>query len=118
MILSIIFTITILGLVSFFVISAFLNIRRQTNKYKAATKFSKFYNQLIEYSDEITDLNIRSEYIIFLMSIPLSYEETNTESYYESLIDKYKIEISDKFSNYIPSLKKEIRDTKLEKLLK
>ena len=61
MILSIIVIFLTLSLITWFIITAFFDI-------KAAGEYNKFYNQLLVYSDEITDLNIKGEYLVFLLS--------------------------------------------------
>lgn len=68
MILSIIVIFLTLSLITWFIITAFFDIKKKTDMYRAAGEYNKFYNQLLVYSDEITDLNIKGEYLVFLLS--------------------------------------------------
>lgn len=118
LLINFLFTLLILGLVSFFVGKAIYDIKKETNKYKAVSAYSKFFNGLLEYADGIIDISIRSEYMIFLLNMPMTLEVSNSDKDIYLLIDAYKQEINSRFGNHIPSIKKEIRNKRLEKLLK
>lgn len=93
------------------------DISNTTKRYKAISAYTKFINDLMEYSEEIIDLDIRNQYVMYLLDMPIGIDNKSEKDIY-SIIDNYKKEIQLKFRNHIPSLIKESRDKKLEKLLK
>lgn len=70
---------------------------------------------MLELADEIKDISIRTEYLEFCASKITSF------TYFDEYLDmkeKIKNEIVKKYLNHIPSLKQEIRDEKINKILK
>lgn len=76
------------------------------------TRTREFSQKLINWASEISDVYIKHEYLHFCASeISRGFKnETNR--------NRIKNEVIDKFIDHIPSLKQEIREEKINKILK
>ena len=79
--------------------------------------WSKFHKQLLEWSEEILDQEVKKEYLLHCVSILSDNNNINIEGLKNMDIDKAKGDIIKKFSNHIPSLKQEVRETRINKIL-
>ena len=118
--LSIITTIILL-IPAFFLIKTFVSLavdinghRKTMNKMK---DWSKFHKQLLDWSEEILDQEIKKEYLLHCVSILSNNNNINIEGLKNMDIDKAKDDIIKRFSNHIPSLKQEVRETRINKIL-
>jgi hypothetical protein len=92
----------------------YLNRRKREQQPDIIDHWSIFNQTLIDWGEEISDIHMKHEYIHFCaseMSIRLKEKETNHNM-------RIKKEVIDKFINHIPSLKQEVREEKINKILK
>ena len=92
----------------------YLNSRKREQQLDIIDHWSEFNQTLIDWGEEISDIHMKHEYIHFCaseMSIRLKEKETNHNM-------RIKKEVIDKFINHIPSLKQEVREEKINKILK
>ena len=76
------------------------------------TRTREFNQTLINWADEISDLYIKHEYLHFCASeISKGFKNENNRN-------RIRKEVIDKFIDHIPSLKQEIREEKINKILK
>lgn len=115
----IIFRILIIGLISL-VIGSLIRViivglisRRRIAKME---KMRNFLSDTVTWAKEISDLNIKSEYLRFCMD-NLKKVSKSVDGAVKFDIDSYRKEIIRKYSNHIPSLKQEVRDMKLKQIL-
>lgn len=106
----------IILLLNFNFIKDHLAYKRRMRKLK---QWSQFHEQLMEWSKEIVDVDIRSKFINHCINKLIN---TNVDKELIDLInildiDKEKQKIYTKWGKYIPSLTKEIRDKKLIQIL-
>ena len=79
-------------------------------------QWSKFNSQLSEWSKEIVDISIQSEYVNDCMLI-LNEVSSSNISFLDSWdIDEEKKKVCEKWGYHIPSLLKEIREKKLKEI--
>jgi len=79
-------------------------------------KFSNTHEKVIKWAEEIQDELIKHEYLHFCTNKMFNFDKIKGEyRLYEYHI--LKKEIIEKFVNHIPSLKKELREEKLNKIL-
>ncbi len=90
----------------------YLNSRKREQQLDIIDHWYEFNQKLIKWADEISDIYIKHEYLHFCASeISRGYKnETNH--------NRIKKEAIDKFIDHIPSLKQEIREEKINKILK
>lgn len=87
--------------------------------------WSKLHKELLDWSEEITNKDVKKEYLLYCIDIisnnnsHTNYTNTtlNLESLKMSDVSKTRSEIINKFSNYIPSLKQELRENRINKIL-
>jgi len=87
--------------------------RRQSRKLK---QWSKFNKEIAEWSNEISDFNLRSEYMnecLRRIVSPLREEEFS-----EMCVEKEIEKVYNKWGNHIPSLKQRVRELRLNKIIK
>lgn len=95
---------------------------RITSSY--ISSWSKFNKEITEWGEEITDESIKRKYYEHCISILTEEDKNRSMSDYQRFIlDKNKIpelrsEIYKLFSSHIPSIRREVRDHKLSKILK
>lgn len=92
-------------------IKSIINHKRQMKKLD---DWQLFHKQLMDWSKEINDSNVRNEYIQYCISL-LLVKKTNI--FDDSIEDTYKY-IVKKYSNHIPSLLKELRNGKINDIIK
>lgn len=79
--------------------------------------WSKLHKELLDWSEEITDKDVKKEYLLYCIDIISTNGSLNIESLKDIDIDKTKNDIIKKFSNHIPSLKQEVRENRINKIL-
>ena len=97
------------------IIKLFLNHKEYITNIEQLSNFNK---KVIKWSEEIQDELIRHEYLHFCTNRMFKIDKITGEI---SRFDEYHIleqEIIEKFINHIPSLKQELREEKLNKILK
>ena len=114
--LGVITFLLVILLLTFNSIKDHLAYKRRMRKLK---QWSQFHEQLMEWSKEIVDVDIRSKFINECINKLIN---TNVDKELIDLIDildidKEKQKIYTKWGKYIPSLTKEIRDKKLVQIL-
>jgi hypothetical protein len=88
--------------------------RKREHQLDVIDHWSEFNQTLIDWGEEISDIHMKHEYIHFCaseMSRRLKEKKTNRNV-------RIKKEVIDKFINHIPSLKQEVREEKINKILK
>lgn len=90
----------------------YLNSRKREQQLDIIDHWFEFSQKLINWANEISDVYIKHEYLHFCASeISRGFKnETNR--------NRIKNEVIDKFIDHIPSLKQEIREEKINKILK
>jgi len=125
------YTITTLILLipAFFAIKMLLSFVLDVSGHRKTMKkmkdWSKLHKELLDWSEEITDKDVKKEYLLYCIDIISNNNShtnyTNTTLNLESLkmrdVSKTRSEIINKFSNYIPSLKQELRENRINKIL-
>lgn len=95
---------------------------KRNKRYKKLNQWTKFHEQVIEWSKEIRDDSVRSSYVNECVNnLILVNNDSIIDKYH--IIDKWDIdfdkeEIDKKWGQHIPSLRQEIREKKLSKILK
>ena len=90
----------------------YLNSRKREHQLDIIDHWSEFNQTLINWADEISDLYIKHEYLHFCASeISKGFKNENNRN-------RIRKEVIDKFINHIPSLKQEVREEKINKILK
>jgi hypothetical protein len=95
------------------IIKLFLNHKKYITSIEQLSNFNK---KVIKWSEEIQDVLIRHEYLHFCTN--RMYKITGETKTFR--LEEYNIlkqEIIEKFVNHIPSLKQELREEKLNKIL-
>ena len=102
-----------------FITIEFIKILLNHKEYiTSIEQLSNFNKKVIKWSEEIKDELIRHEYLHFCTNRMFKIDKITGEI---SRFDEYHIleqEIIEKFINHIPSLKQELREEKLNKILK
>ncbi len=92
-------------------------IRRHNKRMLKLNDWSKFHKQLVEWASEISDVSIRQQYMNECIGKLISHNSNNIHLIDQFSIEKEKEAIYKKWGQYIPSLLKEVRNSRLEKLL-
>lgn len=79
--------------------------------------WSKLHKELLDWSEEITNKDVKKEYLLHCVSLLSNNNNINIEGLKNMDIDKAKDDIIKRFSNHIPSLKQEVRETRINKIL-
>lgn len=98
------------------------SIRTHHRTMNGIKDWSEFNQVLLLWSDEIKDTKIRTEYLNFVLDRSLGSNCLNEASINGVDLLSYNIpeikqEIIVRFSDHIPSLKQEIREEKINKIL-
>ena len=99
----------------------FIKSTRLYNKRKMKLdQWSQFHNQLIEWSNEIVDSEVKVNFINECVSKLVLCDES--DRFDKDMLDDWDIDeskknIYDKWGKHIPSLLQEIRERKLNKIL-
>jgi hypothetical protein len=96
-------------------IKIFLNHKEYITSIEQLSNFNK---KVIKWSEEIKDELIRHEYLHFCTNRIFNFDKITGET--KTCLEEYNIlkqEIIEKFVNHIPSLKQELREEKLNKIL-
>jgi hypothetical protein len=99
--------------------------RRHSKRMEKLDQWSDFHKQLIEWSNEITDSNVKVDFInecvhkIIQNSNSRLRPKTGMDigQFDDWSIDKEKSKICEKWGKHIPSLTQEIREKKLNQIL-
>ena len=99
-------------------IKTLLYFRRSNNEFN---KFPTFNKNMLAWSEEIQDELIKHEYLHFCTNKMFNIDKNTgviklTNRLFE--VQLLKQEIIDKFIDHIPSLKQELREEKINKILK
>lgn len=97
----------------------FIKSTRLYNKRKMKLdQWSQFHKQLMDWSNEITDSNVKVDFINECVSkLVLGSSDYNKDMLDDWDINESKKNICDKWGKHIPSLLQEIRERKLNKIL-
>jgi hypothetical protein len=104
--------ITIFGIFTSVAVTDFIRYRRQSRKLKQWLEFNK---EMTEWSHEIVDSKLRSEYMnecLRRIVSPLREEEFS-----KMCVEKEIEKVYNKWSNHIPSLKQRVRELRLNKII-
>ena len=97
------------------------DLREHRKRMKKLDQWSKFNHQLIEWSGEILDQNVRYDFMNNCVHKLLKKSNERLDSGIDQLvdfdIDKEKQKVFEKWGKHIPSLTQEIREDKLNKIL-
>ena len=90
--------------------------RRRMNKLN---QWSKFHQQLMNWSREISDVGVRVDFMNFCSNQLIKQSNLNLKSnmIHSWDIDEEKMKIYKRWGQYIPSLLQEVREKKLNKIL-
>lgn len=117
------YTITTLILVipAFFAIKMLLSFVLDVSGHRKTMKkmkdWSKLHKELLDWSEEITDKDVKKEYLLHCVDIISNNRILDSESLRTVDISKTREDIVSKFSNHIPSLKQELRENRINKIL-
>ncbi len=108
-----------------FVIGGFIrDIRKHNKKMRKLDEWREFNEQLVSYSQEITDPHIKQKFIEEcidkLLSVTNKIPTYDSGEYWEPIlvdIEQEKQKVCQKWGQYIPSLLQEVRNQKLNKLI-
>jgi hypothetical protein len=84
---------------------------------KKFNDISRFKSEIVSYGSEISDINIRTEYLSDVMSIVSDSIELLKDSDVEDRIEARKIFLFNKYGKHIQSLRQEFRNKKLNQIL-
>lgn len=99
------------------------DLREHRKRMKKLDQWSKFHHQLIEWSSEIVDQNVRYDFMNNFVSklLKKSTERLDEVNGIDQLVDfdldKEKQKVFEVWGKHIPSLTQEIRENKLNSLL-
>lgn len=99
------------------------DLRENRKRMKKLDQWSKFHHQLIEWSSEIVDQNVRYDFMNNFVSklLKQSTERLDEVHGIDQLVDfdldKEKQKVFEKWGKHIPSLTQEIRENKLNQIL-
>ncbi len=107
--------VVLIGASIFNLISSIKSNRKSTNYL---CNWSKFNKEILKWGEEITDESIKRKYYEHCISILTKEDKKSRLDYQVQTIPELRSEIYKLFSSHIPSIRKEIRDHKLSKILK
>lgn len=111
-----IITVVLLAFTLKLLFDIYRSIKLHKKRSKRIEEWSSFNKLLISYTSEITDSQVKSEYISHCMRI-LTSEKSIDFITSDHAIQSIENEIIEKFSNHIPSLKQKSREKKLNRIL-
>ena len=115
----IIIPIFFIGKIIYDLLTFTISNRRRTKKLN---EWSDFNKKMLSWGEEIKDESIKGEYLSFCVDKLMNGENRNSQRGIESIMNvdiiSIKKEIVRKYVEYIPSLKQEVREEKLNKILK
>lgn len=105
----------------FFLIKTLVGVFFTTRKFRSNSKklneWSEFNKKLLNWGDEIVDKSVKQEYLQFCIDRIMITKSMDITSITNMDLDILKQEVIRRYSNHIPSLKKEVRDQKINKIL-
>ena len=106
----------LLGKIIFSFVKSIIDHKKRMSKLNEWTEFNK---KIIEWSGEIQDPFIKQEYLQFCMNRIFDSKKLTIDSISSgNETTKLKSELVSRYLNHVPSLKQEIREEKLNKILK
>ena len=97
------------------------DLREHRKRMNKLDQWSKFHHQLVEWSGEIVDQNVRYDFMNNCVHKLLKQSNERLDSGIDQLVDfdldKEKQKVFEKWGKHIPSLTQEIRENKLNKIL-
>ena len=117
--LWIFFLLSVLAFAILLVYSLIRDIINHKKRMKRLNQWSQFHEQLMEWSKEIVDEDVRLDFINKCAKELINYSNHKLKV---NILDDWntdaeKLKIYTKWGKYIPSLTKEIRDKKLVQIL-
>jgi len=102
------------------VVYKFIKENRQHRKrMKKLDEWSKFHGQLMEWSKEIVDVDVRVNFINHCVHnlTQTGYDRLSQDLLSDWSVEEEKQKVCKEWGQHIPSLLQEIRDNKLNKIL-
>lgn len=97
------------------------DLREHRKRMKKLDQWSKFHQQLIEWSGEIVDQTVRYDFMSNCVQKLLKNSNERLDIGIDQLVDfdldKEKQKVFEKWGKHIPSLTQEIRENKLNQIL-
>lgn len=116
-----IFSIIITIIPLFFLVKIIVSVIFTTKKFKSNSKkldeWSEFNRKLLSWGDEIVDKSIKQQYLEFCIDKIMGVKNLDITTITNMDIDNLKQEVIRRYSNHIPSLKQELRERKINKIL-
>jgi hypothetical protein len=94
--------------------------RKYSKRMKKLDQWSAFHGQLMDWSKEIVDVNVRVDFINNCVHKLIS--DSNDHKLYNDMLDDWSVEeekqkVCKEWGQHIPSLLQEMRDNKLKQIL-
>jgi hypothetical protein len=86
-------------------------------KSKKLNEWSEFNTKLLAWGDEIQDKSVKQEYLEYCIDKVMGIKNIDINNIANMDLSATKQEVIRKYSKHIPSLKKEVRDQKINKIL-
>lgn len=102
-------------IIIFFIFLNLLRLRDLITQQRKMKKYTEFLNRLLVWSREPNDVKIRLEILDFISCLQESNELTSRTTLKN--VSKLENEVIDRWGKYIPSLKSNIRNNKIDLLL-
>lgn len=116
-----IFSIILILISLFFIGKTVFGLLLSTIKFKSNSKkideWSEFNRKLLAWGDEIVDKSVKQKYLEFCIEKVMSVKNLDITLITNMDLDNLKQEVIRKYSNHIPSLKQELRERKINKIL-
>lgn len=103
-----------LGRILFTVLFTAKKFRKNTKKLN---EWSEFNRRLLAWGDEIKDKTVKQEYLQFCIDKVLGIKNLDIDNITQMSLIDLKQEVITKYIDHIPSLKQEVRDQKINKIL-
>lgn len=117
--MSYIFIFIVLPFIGFSLFNLIKTIVVHKRKMRRLDEFSSFNKTVIEWSDEIANESVKLEFINYCANLVTYNYEVVVQDYLNNgdKIEEIKHDLFLRFGNHIPSLKKEFRSNRLDKIL-
>ena len=115
-----IFTFIILGFAIFTIWQFTVSLRTFHKRRKRLDTFSEFNKKVLSWVEEIKDNQVKNDYLMYCSNmVSLNYDKVIHEYLDgdDDKIEEIKMDIFHRFGDHIPTLKKEFRDKRLERIL-
>ena len=93
--------------------------RKHRQRMKKLDQWSKFHEQLMNWSKEIVEVDVRVNFINHCVHklIKTSNDRLSQDLLSDWSVEEEKMKVCKEWGQYIPSLLQEVRDNKLKKIL-